>query len=90
METIWKYELEVVGSQEIKLPTGFEVLSVQVQNGIPCLWVRVDALRPTHKTEIIIHGTGHPVPDTTGKYLGTFQMNGGALVWHVFLGNTCI
>ena len=31
-----------------------------------------------------MYGTGHPMPANPGEYVETFQMDGGALVWHVF------
>lgn len=85
METIWKYELEVIDTQEIFIPNGFEVLAIKTQHGKPCLWARVDPERSKLNAEIRIHGTGHDVPETTGKYLGTFQIHDGELVFHVFI-----
>ena len=32
----------------------------------------------------VTYGTGHDVPDEPGQYVGTFFMNGGSLVFHVF------
>ena len=29
-------------------------------------------------------GTGNPMPDEPGEYIATFQMHGGALVFHAF------
>jgi hypothetical protein len=34
-----------------------------------------------------VYGTGHPVVDEPRKYVGTFQMRGGLLVFHVFESN---
>jgi hypothetical protein len=31
-----------------------------------------------------MYGTGHDMPDDPGQYVGTFQMHGGALVFHLF------
>jgi len=42
MNSIWKYPLQVTDAQTIDVPEGSEALSVQVQNGTPCLWARVD------------------------------------------------
>lgn len=84
MDAIWKYELEVTYQQLIEMPAGAETLCVQLQHGTPCLWARVDPGAEKIKRRIITHGTGHPVPDTTGDYIGTYQMQGGALVFHVF------
>jgi hypothetical protein len=84
METIWKYELEVTGEQKIMMPNGAVTLDVQVQDNLPCLWVRVDPDRSMINRKIITHGTGHEVPETTGDHIGTYQLQGGGLVFHVF------
>lgn len=86
MTTIWKYELRAENSQIIEMPLGAEILTVMVQGVIPCLWVRTDPNK-NMKTEgrgIVTHGTGHDVPSTTGQYIGSYQLLGGSLVFHVF------
>jgi len=82
---IFKYQLEV-GQTVHKIPAGYFMLDVQVQNGIPCAWCIVD---PNAADEIevtfTVVGTGHPFDKNgVGQYLGTFQQQGGALIWHVF------
>ena len=32
----------------------------------------------------MIYGTGHKVKDNPGKYINTFQVSNGNLVFHVF------
>lgn len=89
MKTIYKYQLKSTDRQGIELPEGFEILTVQTQNDIPCLWVLHD-LEPKKMvlTEIEIFGTGHDVYHIDGKterkYIGTFQLHGGGLIFHVF------
>jgi hypothetical protein len=83
---IFKYELEVTDEQQILLPEHARILSVQVQNGRLCLWALVNdgALTNRRRTFRVV-GTGHPVPDNEYlAFLGTVQMHGGALVFHVF------
>lgn len=87
MDSIWKFQLEVTDEQLIEMPVDAEILDVQTQNGIPCLWARVDPTAEKIKRSIITHGTGHVVPETTGIYLGSYQMEEGMLVCHVFEGN---
>lgn len=84
MKSIWKYSLRIDGEQTLDVPEGAEALTVQVQNGTPCLWMRIDPAAPMTLRKIITHGTGHPVPETTGRYVGTYQIDGGDLVFHVF------
>lgn len=84
MESVWKFELKCVDEQDIEMPFAAETLAVQVQHGKPCLWVRVDPSEKLVRRKIITHGTGHPVPHTTGDYIGTYQQDNGRLVFHVF------
>jgi hypothetical protein len=84
MKTIYKYELAIDDTQELMLPEGAEILTVQMQDGYPRLWALVDPHAPKKRRYIDIYGTGHPVGDKHGQYLGTFQEHGGQLVWHVF------
>lgn len=83
---IFKYELGVTDEQGFYLPVGAKVLSVQTQNGIPCMWVLVDETAPTEHRTFLTVGTGQPAPDDLGRrpYCGTYQLHGGALVFHVF------
>ncbi len=84
MISIWKFNLQTIDKQEIKVPIGAELLTVQIQNGEPCLWARVDTDEMIEVRQIAIHGTGHELPDTTRKYIGTYQMANGTLIFHVF------
>ena len=84
MNSIWKFELEVTDEQLIEIPAGSLLLDVQVQHGTPCLWARVEPEAEKVKRRIFTHGTGHPVPETTGDYIGSYQLQGGAFVGHVF------
>lgn len=84
-KTIWKFPLTVADVQHVAMPTGAEILCVQTQHEGPCLWVRVDPSATMEKRSIAIVGTGHPAPEPSdGDYIGTFQIHGGALVFHVF------
>lgn len=82
---IWKFQLRVTDVQEIEIPHSSKFLSVQLQNGVPMLW----ALCPTGYTKvkrrIYTFGTGNPISiKDVGKFISTYQLHGGQLVWHVF------
>lgn len=84
MLTIHKYELEP-GANVVLMPRDAQVLTVQVQRRVPCMWAKVDPTQPTEPRTFAIYGTGHDVPaDPRLRYVGTFQQAEGALVWHVF------
>ena len=83
--TIWKYVINIIDYQEIYPPSGSKILTVQVQNGKCCLWILVDkTITTTSKRRLFIYGTGSPMPTDPGLYLGTFQLNKGELVFHLF------
>jgi hypothetical protein len=82
--TIWKYILHIADEITIGMPEGAVVLSVQDQQGIACLWVKVDPTKPKVNRDFAIFGTGHPINRDRLHFIGTIQQHEGALVWHVF------
>ena len=82
---IWKYELKILDTQKLKMPSGAKPLSVQWQFNKLCLWMLVNEHNITEDRVVAIYGTGHPLPMTIGDYVGTFQTEGGSLVFHVFI-----
>ena len=86
MKTIHKYPLQVKQETLIPMNEHAQILTVQMQNQVPCLWVLTDTEKPLVTKAIELYGTGHDVPDsdTARTYIGTFQMHGGSLVFHVF------
>ena len=83
MQTIWKFPLDVTGYQRVNMPAKAKILCVQTQGGYPCLWAQVESTSEVEPRAFVIAGTGHP-QDTGGKYIGTFQLHGGELVFHAF------
>jgi hypothetical protein len=97
MKTVWKYPIPIEDHFTLEMPLAAKVLTVQLQDDpsglsslAPYLWAlvdpaNVDAMR-TRRFRLA--GTGHPIEDTDGlKYIATFQMLSGRLVWHVFEEN---
>jgi hypothetical protein len=86
-KTIWKYELEAESLANFQMPIGAEILTVQVQNEKPCMWALVDEDKETEQRCFEIIGTGHTMyrgEDLKRNYIGTFQLHGGSLVFHLF------
>lgn len=82
MKTIWKYEL-TVGKNKINLPWGSQVLTVQMQDGKPYIWVLLDPKEKEYPHIFEIYGTGHTIEDSQCNiYIGTWQ--DGPYVWHLF------
>ncbi len=84
MKTIWKFPLKVTDEQTLQIPNGAQLLTVQTQGEIPCLWALVDPNAERKPCVVQTYGTGHPIREV-GAYLSTYQMSGGALVFHVFV-----
>ena len=83
MHTTWKYQLEHV-TNTFSMPSGAQVLTVQIQRGEPCLWALVNPAQPYEERTFRIYGAGHEIEEQWIGYIGTVQMLGGSLVWHVF------
>ena len=86
MKRVYKYLLEVNDKVSVYMPKGARVLSVQVQNGRPCLWAAVDTNELTLEERWFrIVGTGHPIhDDVVDRFIGTIQMCEGSIVYHIF------
>jgi hypothetical protein len=89
---IWKYPLEITDTQVIKVPQNSTILTLQMQNQMPVMWVLVDIDADLEDRTFNIYGTGHALPQDYGTghalpqdygtYRGTFQK--GGFVGHVF------
>jgi len=91
MQTIWKYPLETTDVQTVMMPKGAKPLTVAVQGSQVCLWALVDSEADPEARDFVIYGTGHPVRDVVKRdvgevqtYVGTYQLDNGSLVFHVF------
>jgi len=86
MLTVWKYAFKLNDEVRIEMPMGARLLDVQVQRDDICLWALVDSDLPRTIRRFVIHGTGHPIARKSEElgYVGTFQLAGGSLVFHLF------
>lgn len=86
--TIWKFPVPVNDRFTVNMPRNARPLSVQVQHNDVCMWALVDPTAPVVRREFRVFGTGHPVDlsggSQTGAFVGTFQVYGGDLVFHLF------
>ncbi len=90
MTKIYKYPLALTDRQTVRVPLGALVLSVAEQAGRLCLWAVVDAdEKETEERVIFVVGTGNPLPEDFGAFVGTVVTADGALVWHVFEAGDC-
>lgn len=84
---IYKYGFGL-NQNMIYLPAGARVLSVQSQRNEPVIWALVDAGKQMIGRKIFVTATG--VSFTAGMikdmdYIGTFQLDGGNLVFHLWI-----
>lgn len=86
MKAIYKYPLGVNDTARLDMPKGADILALQVQRSLPCIWAMVDIPLPQIvRRRFRTFGTGHMIPDGfDGTYVGTYQLSGGDLVFHVF------
>ena len=81
---VWKYDVEP-DEFELMMPRGAKVLSVGVQQNRVQMWALVDPDEPMVQHRFRLAGTGHQIKDPDElRFVGTFQMHGGALVFHLF------
>lgn len=85
MKRVYKYPVEISDIQTINLPLGAQILSVQVQNGSPYIWACVNPSADSEPRRFRLYGTGHNIEcNNLLKHIGTFQLFGGRLVYHLF------
>lgn len=84
MGKVYKYKLSSHRETELNLPSGSQVLRVDVQNGETCLWALVDPDKHTELRVFEIFGTGHQMPDFARQFINTFFVSGGEYVFHAF------
>lgn len=80
--TIYKYKIEL--GCDVAMPQGARILAIQSQHGIPVLWALVDESKQVEHRRFACYPTGGELPLNPGKYVGTFQMLAGNLVYHCF------
>ena len=80
--TIWKYPLPQKEQFALRMPKRANLLTVQLQDGVPTLWAMVDPSEDYTERDFVIVGTGHCIDVPRREYIGTWQM--GSYVWHLF------
>lgn len=82
--TIWKFGIPIEDSFMIEMPRNAHVLTVATQQDGPQMWAYVDPKAARELRRFLLVGTGHDIDVGAGRYIGTFQMQQGTLVFHVF------
>lgn len=91
MKTIYKYQLDENAEQQVVLPVGAQILDIQQQENIFCLWALVNPNKDllTSSRTIERYDTGFIIPKETNKgwklhYISTIHLEDSGLVWHFF------
>lgn len=84
MRTIWKFSLDCVHKQSVRMPVDAQILTIQMQGHAMTLWALCTPDLPTGERELRMYGTGMDIPEPRmGRYIATVQDTAG-LVWHFF------
>lgn len=86
---VYKYAAPIEDSFSLELPVGAEILHLDAQRDVPCLWALVDPSDNAKKEARVFFyvGTGHKHPARFWrglKHVGTVQLESGSLVYHLF------
>lgn len=82
---VYKYGVELNDYFEFDMPGGAKILTVQMQNGKPYMWAMVNPEEELQKRTFRMAGIGHSINEREIiGYIGTFQMQDGTLVFHLF------
>ncbi len=82
---IWKWSLALKRQEILLMPKGAKLLAVQTQRNMPHLWALVDENLELEPRAFATYETGDPLPENKpGKYVGTYQLENGQLVFHFF------
>jgi len=84
MKTIFKYTLPATTPAQIVMPTGATILVAQNQAEAVVIWAEVDTDLPLESRTFVTAMTGQTLPRGKKQFLGTVQLAGGALVFHVY------
>lgn len=96
MITIYKYPIKMTELFWLDLPAGSKVIHVDVQRDEPMMWIKVDTVQPLRETIFGVFGTGRQMdavdedgnlnPVAHAPHIGSFMLQNGNLVFHLFGG----
>lgn len=85
MRKIYKYAISVTDEQVIAIPDGSRILTVQRQRDHVFIWIEIDPEEKQMRTlQVYTVATGASFSGR-GIYLGTYQLFGGDLIYHVYV-----
>lgn len=83
-QRVFKYVLPITDHVTIQIEQAADILTAQMQGADLCLWALVDPEMPKLPMHFRIAGTGHAIKEDSLEYISTIQLDGGALIFHIF------
>jgi hypothetical protein len=84
---IWKFPITGTDEFTLDMPKGAKVLTVQMQHDVVTIWAEVDIKAEIVTYDFAVFPTGVPFNPEYTEYIGTFQLMGGVLVFHLYRTN---
>lgn len=85
MKTVWKFNIGYDDYSYISVPIGAVIISFQTQYERPTLWFLCDPDEPKKEVrKFRLAGTGHNITEENLAFVGTVQLRGGQIVFHLF------
>lgn len=86
IKAVWKYEIDPRAEfTTLKMPVGATPLAVDLQHNLVQMWCLCNpAEKVLEERSFILVGTGEGFDAENAKYIGTFQVQGGVFIWHLF------
>lgn len=84
MQAIYKFDLPFTEHIQLQMPEGAIIFNVATQYEAPRIWAICDTEAALVVRRLEMRATGQPFDGSEAMYLGTFQMLGGDLVYHLF------
>ena len=87
MKVVHKYPLTQAWEQTFEVSEGAQVLDIELSNGQPCVWIRIDSNTAEVPLTIFAVHTGQPLQYEHGVYIKTlhvFNELGQQIVTHFF------
>lgn len=69
------------------MPIGSQILTLDLKDGDPCIWVKCDSENDVEDVNFITVGTGSYIADGNSDFIGTYQLPGSNNALHVFKVN---
>ncbi len=85
---VFRYRIPITDVAEVEMPERPDILSLgPPRDGRDELdmWALVNPDAPLRTFRFTVCGTGHPVPENRGAFVGSVTTHGGQLVWHVWV-----